>query len=241
MKNNPTELDKVYFDELSVKKVYIFFFYLLVIIMVSHNSSKGKKNSLMSKLMEPSVVTVLLVVTLVGGLMYYMGYFPKMQKKNEAVEGYASNVGAPFEHFNLRNTLNNVMQNAVSVVSRNEEDEEEVEQFSPNVEHMETADSAPAPAEETAPVQDVLGADDLLPKDVNAAWADLNPEGQGSLKAKNFLEAGYHLGINTTGQSLRNANLQLRSEPPNPQVPVSPWLQSTIEPDLNRRPLDIGY
>ena len=36
----------------------------------------------------------------------------------------------------------------------------------------------------------------------------------------------------------RNSNLQLRSEPPNPQTQVSPWLNSTIEPDLIRRPLD---
>ena len=48
------------------------------------------------------------------------------------------------------------------------------------------------------------------------------------------------VGINTVGQSLRNANRQLRSEPPNPQVKVSPWLQSTIEPDSNRKPLEIG-
>jgi len=40
----------------------------------------------------------------------------------------------------------------------------------------------------------------------------------------NFLEAGYHYGINTVGQTLRNANLQLRSEMPNPQVQVSPFL-----------------
>jgi hypothetical protein len=56
----------------------------------------------------------------------------------------------------------------------------------------------------------------------------------------NFLTAGYHIGINTVGQTLRNANRQLRSEPLNPQVPVSPWLQTTIEPDTNRRPLEIG-
>ena len=43
-----------------------------------------------------------------------------------------------------------------------------------------------------------------------------------------------------TGQSLRNANRQLRSEPANPQVKVSPWLQSTIEPDTDRKPLEIG-
>ena len=44
------------------------------------------------------------------------------------------------------------------------------------------------------------------------------PAGQGSLGDQNFLNAGFHVGINTVGQSLRNANLQLRSEPGNPQV-----------------------
>ena len=56
----------------------------------------------------------------------------------------------------------------------------------------------------------------------------------------NFLTAGYHVGINTVGQTLRNANRGLRSDPPNPQVKVSPWLQTTIEPDSNRKPLEIG-
>ena len=62
----------------------------------------------------------------------------------------------------------------------------------------------------------------------------------GALEDQNLLEAGYHVGVNTVGQSLRNANLQLRSEPANPQVKVSPWLQSTIDPDSNRKPLEIG-
>ena len=55
-----------------------------------------------------------------------------------------------------------------------------------------------------------------------------------------FLNAGHHIGIDTVGQSLRNANLQLRSEPPNPQESVGPWLNSTIEPDLMRVPLELG-
>ena len=32
----------------------------------------------------------------------------------------------------------------------------------------------------------------------------------------------------------------LRSEPPNPVKKVGPWMQSTIEPDLNRKPLEIS-
>ena len=88
--------------------------------------------------------------------------------------------------------------------------------------------------------RDQLSPQDLLPKDANSTWSQVVPQGQGSLMNKNFLNAGYHLGINTVGQTLRNANRQLRSEPSNPQVKVSPWMQSTIEPDTNRRPLEIS-
>ena len=88
--------------------------------------------------------------------------------------------------------------------------------------------------------KDVLTPQDLLPQDANSTWAQTVPSGQGSLGDQNFLNAGFHVGINTVGQSLRNANLQLRSEPANPQLKVSPWLQSTIEPDANRRAMEIG-
>ena len=81
---------------------------------------------------------------------------------------------------------------------------------------------------------------DLLPKDTNSQWAHLNPTGQGELANINLLRAGYHIGIDTIGESLRNANLQIRSEPPNPQLNVGPWNQSTITPDFLRPPLEIG-
>ena len=88
--------------------------------------------------------------------------------------------------------------------------------------------------------KEMLTPEELKPQDNSSLWAQVNPEGEGSLKGRSFLQAGHHIGINTVGQTLRNANLQLRSEPPNPQVLVSPWNQTTIEPDVNRRPLEIG-
>ena len=88
--------------------------------------------------------------------------------------------------------------------------------------------------------RDQLTPGELLPKDQNSVWAQQNPMGSGSLKGKNFLSAGALIGINTVGQSMRNANYQLRSEPPNPQVAVSVFNQSTIEPDTNRRSLEIS-
>jgi hypothetical protein len=81
---------------------------------------------------------------------------------------------------------------------------------------------------------------ELLPKDTNSQWAQLNPSGKGELANVNLLKAGYHIGIDTIGQTLRNANLQIRSEPPNPQLYVGPWNNSTIEPDFLRPPLQIG-
>jgi hypothetical protein len=88
--------------------------------------------------------------------------------------------------------------------------------------------------------QNIQNPTDLLPKDTNSQWAQLNPAGQGDLANINLLKAGYHIGIDTIGQSLRNANLQIRSEPPNPQLNVGPWNQSTITSDFMRPTLEIG-
>jgi hypothetical protein len=81
---------------------------------------------------------------------------------------------------------------------------------------------------------------ELLPADQNNEWAKLNPTGAGDLNSVNLLKAGFHTGIDTVGGSLRNANLQVRSEPPNPTNQVSPWGNTTIEPDLMRVPLELG-
>jgi len=81
---------------------------------------------------------------------------------------------------------------------------------------------------------------ELLPRDSNSQWAQLNPSGKGELANVNLLKAGYHIGIDTVGQTLRNANLQIRSEPPNPQLSVGPWNLSTIEPDFMAVPFEIG-
>lgn len=85
-----------------------------------------------------------------------------------------------------------------------------------------------------------LAPQELLPNDPNSKWAQVNPQASGDIAGKNFLSAGALIGVNTIGQSNRNANWDIRAAPPNPQVEVSPWLQSTIGADLERRPLDIA-
>ena len=75
--------------------------------------------------------------------------------------------------------------------------------------------------------QDVVDPSELLPRDNNSEFAKLNPAGSGDLKNVNLLKSGHHIGINTVGQSLRNANLQLRSDPTIERRNVGPWNNSS--------------
>jgi hypothetical protein len=67
-------------------------------------------------------------------------------------------------------------------------------------------------------------------------FSDCNPNTNG-LANQVFLLSSGQIGTDTVG-SVRNANLDLRSAPPNPVLPVGPWNNSTIYPDLLRRPLE---
>lgn len=89
---------------------------------------------------------------------------------------------------------------------------------------------------------EVANPADLLPADENSQWAALNPNAanKGDTTMPDLLKAGYHIGLDTIGQTLRNANLQLRSDPIITKAEVGPWNQSTIETDYARVPLEIG-
>ena len=92
-------------------------------------------------------------------------------------------------------------------------------------------------------MQPVTNPADLLPKDANSEWSALNQDfmKQGNIAMPDLLQAGYHIGLDTIGQTLRNANYQERSDPIIPKVEVGPWNQSTIQPDIGRVPIDVGY
>lgn len=84
----------------------------------------------------------------------------------------------------------------------------------------------------------VNNASDLLPSDPNSEWAQLNP-GLSAGTAPDLLSPGQYIGISSA--PLRNSNLQYRSDPPIPRQEIGPWNQSTIEQDISRVPLEIGY
>ena len=113
-----------------------------------------------------------------------------------------------------------------------------------NVAGMETGtDSKPETGGAAAPPSSIANPTELLPSDSNSQWAALNPVNmnQGSILNGDMLQAGYHIGLDTIGQTMKNANLQLRSDPIIPKQDVGPWNQSTYEPDYGRIPLEVGY
>ena len=82
--------------------------------------------------------------------------------------------------------------------------------------------------------ESTLSSSELLPNGkIGADWAAVNPVGAEDLKGQNFLQSGYHSNINIVGisQTKRNQSYDIRSELPNPQSKVGPFLNTTIDPD----------
>ena len=87
---------------------------------------------------------------------------------------------------------------------------------------------------------DTAAPQDLLPVDKNSEFAKLNPISSGKQDLPDLLQAGSLIGIDTIGQTLKNPNLQLRSDPTIQKKNIGPWNNSTFEPDLARVPLELG-
>lgn len=207
-----------------------------------------------------TVVTTLLVVSIVLFLIYQ--YDPTFFGLMGNTEGfYVDQNGSPMNTANDRtnampspgavngsmNAGQNVRAHSVSAGNppqvsqfKNMERDKKAEGFEDLATYEGPANFGTAEGPAGCYPRDQLTPSELLPKDMNSIWSQQNPLGTGSLKGKNFLSAGALIGVNTVGQSLRNANLQLRSEPPNPQIPVSIFNQSTITPDISHRPLEIS-
>ena len=186
------------------------------------------------------IVLIVLAAFVLFGLIQY--YKSKQQNAKvekfyaEAVKKAQANDGTPERAFDSPLLVNDSQDAKVSGQGRPQPSEELENEVYRTVDYAQQqkvpSDCFP---------KDRLTADDLLPKDAaNLKWSSLSPAGQGSLSDVNLLSAGASIGISTIAGTLRNANLQLRSEPPNPQMNVGPWAQSTISPDPWRRPLEVG-
>ena len=86
---------------------------------------------------------------------------------------------------------------------------------------------------------DNYNARDFLPKQVNDEWfeTDFSLAKYQLNDDKLINTEKYIIGINTVGESLKNATYDIRGTIPNPKFIVSPWMNSTYEPDFNLKPL----
>ena len=112
---------------------------------------------------------------------------------------------------------------------------------------IDSVDAMYAPAEVSASNSDLqtscaaangVGlASSLLPREAASSdnFGEFAPDD--ILKGQSFLQPRDQIGMpETIGGALRNANQQIRAEPPNPKKPYV-WQNSTIAPDTMQRPL----
>ena len=83
---------------------------------------------------------------------------------------------------------------------------------------------------------DLFDVDKYLPQEVNDDWFEVQPEPI-SVKNRHLINITKPIGVNTIGTSKKNASYDLRASPACPKYVVSPWLQSSIEPDTNLKPI----
>jgi hypothetical protein len=177
-------------------------------------------NSSLKKLWNDyGIVSVIAIIVGLYAFTIFQKYF--------ASKGKIGSEGAAVMQSQYQNASGNTADSQSNVQPA---DEGENEMYS-SINETQTMTTASA---------NIQNSSDLLPADNNSQWAQLNPAGTGELASINLLKAGFHIGIDTVGQTLRNANLQIRSEPPNPQMSVGPWNNTTISPDLMRTPLELG-
>jgi len=174
------------------------------------------------------------LLALLGIVVVIYALFQYSDRKGNPSDGYTNNKANGNGNSNAMANGNVAMMGGGVAMPANPAGQNEV--FS-SVTDIKTSSYGLPPSCSRGTISDPA---DLLPKDTNSQWAQLNPAGGADFKNVNLLKAGYNIGIDTVGSSLRNGNLQLRSEPPNPTTIVSPWMNTTIEPDLMRAPLEIG-
>jgi len=78
---------------------------------------------------------------------------------------------------------------------------------------------------------EMFNVDALLPQEKHN-WFDVI-EDTLPVKGRNLINLQQYIGVNTTGSSKKNASQDLRGNVATPKFPVSPWLNSTIDPDYN--------
>jgi len=144
-----------------------------------------------------------------------------------------------------------VKVSTTNVVSKKQEPENDLFNYGANDlgatgASLDEAYLRPIPQEKRTDVIDInknnvtkYDAKDFLPKEINDQWFDTDfSQAKHNINDDKLINTErYVIGVNTVGQSLKNASYDIRGTIPNPKFTVSPWNNSTYEPDFNLKPL----
>jgi len=88
---------------------------------------------------------------------------------------------------------------------------------------------------------DKFNAESLLPREKNKDWFD-DVYDSTSVKNAHLINIYKPIGVNTVASSLKNPSHDIRGDAtPNPKFAISPWMNSSIEPDSNIRNQALCY
>lgn len=85
-------------------------------------------------------------------------------------------------------------------------------------------------------IEDLFDVQKMLPQEIEENWFDADHlQHAKKIKGTQFIHPKNHMGVNTVGSSLKYGTHDIRGDIPIQKVDVSPWGNSTIEPDTNIR------
>ncbi len=88
--------------------------------------------------------------------------------------------------------------------------------------------------------KDKFNPSSLLPKEKNGEWFD-DPYESTNVKSSHLINIYRPVGVNTIQTTLKNPSHDIRGTPANPKYPISPWGNSSYEPDTNLRNQSLCY
>lgn len=161
----------------------------------------------------------------------------KMQTRNQARDGYKHDSylagkrgGCQNDAVNFIDESNDLLPVGQMVNDQFAGVDENKGQYAPYKQEKMVADKY-KPSE-------IFNSNNYLPSEGshNPDWWDKVPEPV-SVKNRHLINVTKPIGVGTVGSSLRNPSYDIRGSPACPKFVISPWQQSTIQPDNNLKPL----
>jgi hypothetical protein len=151
----------------------------------------------------------------------------KMKSKNSATDGQYKRVNyADGNRLGSTKNLDDFFEQG------NPLNESDNSKFLPNDIGANQASYSGSPRKELSD-DEKFNASALLPKEEKKDWfEDVTPQ---KIKNRHLINIYRPIGVNTVITSRKNGSLDLRGNPVNPKTFVSPFLNSSIEPDVNAR------